>query len=561
MSLHRAFALGIRPNEKTDLTTWGREHVVVKRSSRAKNLDLELTPYLHDPLSRLFETKTRELILLAPVGAGKSTFLEFGLLYAAANRPGPALIINQNQDAAREWMQAGLIPALKECEPIKPFLLSDRYAITNKQVKLAHMTLWVNGANLNAVQSKSVDYAIADEAWMYPELLEDLKRRNHDRYGAKTVIVTQAGYKHDGLDREINQCTKYEWHFECRKCGSIQPLLWDNLKYTFNTDDNGPVWATLECGYHCECGEVYRDNDLDRRTIAKTGRYIEQPNPNALANFYCYHFNTLGVWWTKWGDLVQEWVAAQHALKAGDNSLLRVFKQKRLAEQWEEYQSDSGIEDLRMGGFTLGSAKDEIMGGKVLMGVDVQQDHLYYVVAVFYDGGASKVLDYGVVGSFDELKPKLTKWDVAPNSCFIDCAYRPDEVFAFCAKHNQIALNGISSESFEHIDKKTGAKIKRLYGTVKKHQTSYGPALQINFSSKRLKDLFCIVRDGNGAAFELPSDASDKFKRSLYSEIKVAKHNGFEYKQVSEHNHYLDIMCMLFVGAMKWYKYPEIAAG
>ena len=183
------------------------------------------------------------------------------------------------------------------------------------------------------------------------------------------------------------------------------------------------------------------------------------------------------------------------------------------------------------------------------------------MVQVFFDGGASRILGYGVLESFDALKKKVDEWGMEQNSVFIDCAYRKDEVLSFCAKYQQIALNGISAEEFPYTDPKTGKKVSRLFSQVKKHQTSYGIALQINYSSKRMKDLFCILRDGHGVPYELPRDASEKFRKSLFSEVKVAKHDGFDYKMVSPFNHYYDCCCMLLVGGQKWFKFPTIEVG
>ena len=558
--LLKAFSEGLKPAQKLSIEDWALKYVVTKRSSRSKNVDLAQTPWLIDPLESLFDYDSKEIVLQAPTGSGKTTALEVAGNYIVAEKPGPVLFASQTEGDMSDWYDVGLLPSLKANPLINPFWSKDRHKTKKNLILFSHMPIYFGGANKSTLQSKSVDYGFGDEIWIWkPGMVEELRKRNHDRFNNKIFLVSQAGVVGDDLDKAFNQTTKKEFCFSCPECGGLQPWKWEQIKYSHEENDNGVIWSTLDVEYECECCQKrFKDTPDQRRKLSNSGRYMEEgDNTNALPGHVGYHYNILCVWWVEWKEVVRNFIQANEMKKKGNLLPLSQWKQKRMAEPWEE---DFAFEDveLSLGGYLLSGAKEQIGTGKVLMAVDVQQDMLYYVIRVFFEGGSSKLLKYGIVINFNDLLPLMEEWGISYNSLFIDSAYRPLEVQAFTAKHQQIGLNGRGEDGYEVKDTKTGRIVKRVYSNPKRIQTNEGQALLIYYSSKRVKDLLDILRNGHGVRWDVPNDVCEKYKLAMNSEIKKPTPTGYDWVTVKEKNHWWDCEVMLLVGAMNWRAYPAI---
>jgi phage terminase large subunit GpA-like protein len=180
-----SFKRTIKPEQRQNLVDW---------SSRSENADLTQTPWLVEPLERILGNNAQEVVVLAPTGGGKSTMLEIAVTYIVAEKPGPTLLCAQSDVDAYEWVQTGVKPALEKCDLIKDIWPSKKNQLRKDFINFPHMTLFMGGANHNNLQSKSCDYVFLDEAWCYkPGLIQEARRRTHDRFNSKVVIASQAG--------------------------------------------------------------------------------------------------------------------------------------------------------------------------------------------------------------------------------------------------------------------------------------------------------------------------------------------------------------------------------
>jgi phage terminase large subunit GpA-like protein len=555
--LFTAFCVGICPAPKLDIVEWAAANVRLARSSRSETADLRQTPWLIQPLETILGHEASEIVINAPVGSGKSTLFEIIGTYIVAAKPGPTLFSAQTDTDAAEWMATGLLPALKGCALIDPLWPKDRHAVRKDMIQFPHMPVWVGGANLSNFQSKSCDTVLIDEAWLLKKsLLEEARRRCHDRFQSKVVLVSQSGTVGDDFDLAYRQCFVHRFSYLCWGCKEFHPYVFENLKWTSDrTADGGVIWESLAVHYECPCGHAYRDTVNDRRAMAESGSYVAADSENPLSGHIAFHYNALCIWWVSWQKLVIQFLKANEARKKGDFDPLRQFFQKRLAISWDEMLT---VKDavVNLSDYTLAEAKPWEV---TILAADVQLDYLYYVVRTFAKSGESRLLEYGKVINFSDLKAIQEKWGIKSKAVFIDSAYRTQEVKEHLARYGWLGLNGRSDQNFLITNKRTGKKYRRIFGAPVVHSSAIGNAVITYYSSNSAKDILFILKSGNGARWEVPSDISEDYKNQLNSEIKTLVDGKPFYKQVKTKNHILDCETEALIGAMMHGCYPVVS--
>jgi hypothetical protein len=555
-TLRNAFASAIKPSPKMSIIDWAAKNVKLSRSSRSEYADLKQTPWLIDPLEAILSNNYSEVVINAPVGSGKSTMLEIAGTYIVAEKAGPTMFAAQTDPDAQEFFQTGLLPALKNCKLIDNLWPAKQNAIRKDFVQFTHMPLWCVGANMSNLQSKSLDNVFIDEVWMLKAgLLVEARKRTHDRFGSKVVLVSQSGLLNDDFDLAFKQTYQHEFAYKCRGCGEYHKYEFENLKWDCEKVDDKVVWESIEARYECSCGEVYKDTTIDRRTMSDSGEYIAGSTENPLKSHIGYHYSALNVWWVEWKKLVIEFLKAVESSKKGNNKFLRQFNQKRLAKPWDEYEL-LDENPLKLGEYTLSDATQMDV---TIITVDVQKQDLWYVVRTWDRDGNSRLLESGKVLTFAEIANIAEKFNVKNNAVFLDSAYRSEEVKSILAKYKWLGLNGRGDNGYTITNKRTGKKFTRLFDMPKTHQTSNGMAVTTYYSSMGIKDILFILKSGHGAIWDLPIDVGLEYLNQLNSEIKIIAANGHPtYKKIKENNHLLDCEAMQVCAAQMHKVYPSI---
>jgi phage terminase large subunit GpA-like protein len=570
--MSEALRKAIKP--PTDLVPWkwAGENVRIANSERSPKYDADQTPWWKAPSERAADISTRQIVVIAPTGSGKSTFYEGLIPYCVAENPGPMLYASQTDSDAGFWSETRLIPALKSCSAVKELWPKDRHKMRKNAMIFPHMPIEIVGANPSSFQESSVRWLFGDEVWAWkPPLLREFQARHHNRWNRKEYLVSQGGVSGDEdengeavggdeLWQEWMKTDRAEFGWKC-KCGEAQPFNFEFLKYDKVIGDEGNVdiEATAKtCRLECRsCGHTYQDTVKNRRHLASSNMdngdlgYIPT-NPHGIEGRRGYRIDSLAIWWVPWADEVMGYLEAIKMMKAGSTEKLRQFTQKRRADFWKDDLGDSTAEIASNGDYSKTDHEDgALIEGEIgrFMTVDVGGDHYWAVIAAWESGGRPTVLWEGYIPSDgadeSELKRLGEQYNVKPQLHFIDIGFEQDRILDLCAKHGWTGIKGDGNHThFRHKDKK-----EKLYSPMHRHRAkSGGVARFILIASNPVKDI--LARMVANQQISLPADISKPFLSHMKCEKRQAEidpQTGAEkVKWIRPHsraNHLWDCMC------------------
>jgi len=488
-----------RPRDKADVWKWCENNITAIPYSPLKgSFKADTSPWLKDPLGEIAEDKTDLVVVQAAIQSGKTLFLELATSWINCNDPSPMMLTLQNDSEAQDEHVNRLWPLWENCTSMDG-LLPPRHKRKKDSVTFnTGATFYCcSYSNKNNLQRRSLKRVIADECWMMPEghLRELEARTSAFSWQAQRILTGQAGIPDDQFDQRFHETNMAEWHVACPKCGSLQPYAWDQFSWEeHKTEDGSPDFPAIRDSvrFNCNCcGEAFEDTHANRNVLSKDGKRAKLPflysecekteekvfdfvdpskgarfvsrNPDAVESKKGYTWNSFVM--VSWSDIVEEFIRAKQALRRGDETLMTIFFQKRLAQHYDNYRDDS-IMDIAPsgydprdewpleGGFHRSNKimlKDELeamqrsadikeqqnadkeerpvrkvtiyKGPVRTMGVDVQLDSQFVCIRSWSPCGSSRLLHWQRTGSFEEVDRVRREWDVLPNLVIVDSGF------------------------------------------------------------------------------------------------------------------------------------------
>lgn len=561
----RGACLGLRPPTDLPPHEWAAKNVRIANSERSARFDPDQTPWWKAPMTCAGDFETREIVVIAPTGSGKSTMAEALIPYIVSEDPGPMLYASQTDDDAKFWAETRLKPAMKSCPTLEGLWPEDRHASRKLEIIFPHMPIVMGGANLSNFQEKSVRWLYGDEVWAWkPGLVREFLARHHNRWNRKVFLVSQGGTVDGEFDLEWKKTDQGEFSWRC-ECGEAQPYDWTAMKFdTVEREDGTPDdQATAEtCRLVCRaCGKEHFDNVETRRGLADSNMdngnlgYISTNN-QPLKNMRGFHIDSLAIWWIPWAQEVTEFLEATRLAKQGVTEKLRQWKQKRRAQFWSDDMVDSEIR-IASGGFSKMDHED----GKPIDGearrfatIDAGGDHYWMTIAAWRQGGACRLLWEGYIpsdgGMEHEMLAICDRYNVPRAQTFIDIGYEQDRILDLCIVHGWTGIKGEGiKRSFTHKSA-SGKPVEKLFSPIKRARAkSGGIARYLFIASNPIKDILARMM-ANGDQIEIPDDVSKPFRNHMQCERRtVEKHpKTGEEKAVwirpgGKANHLFDTMC------------------
>lgn len=436
--------------------------------SRAQNYDTPIhgpydpdyMPYWKEVVENLTNPDITEIaILKATRTGGSENVLLNTIRYAVAMRPQPTLYVTSDQLSAERFMERRIKRGLR-CAAVTNKLLRQAQA-TQHDIAFATMDFRVTWPKAKqAFKQDGWALVLCDEVSTWPDYSADMARRRTDSYPFPHIVFLSSpdpaqrrASDEDPIFVEYRRGDQRKWRcpdpaggwftFEQGEHGKFG-LQWDS---SARRDDGTWDYDKVEASaYYLTPGGAKIENK-DRVAIVNAGKW-EATNPSAPANVRSYHVNSFMVPF-KSGDFGKIAVAFLKAKTAGPVAL-RSYVYEYLAEPWtqdvervyDDQVSRRAAEYMRGESFFDKHVDYQKLRRGRLMTVDVQKLGFWYVVREWCVGGASCLIEWGYVGTWDEVDKIASKHKA--EAVMVDAGYgeRTTEVYDECLRRRMVPAKG-----------------------------------------------------------------------------------------------------------------------
>lgn len=341
-----AFESGFRqvfaPRPRLSVAEWADRHRVLsgRAASEPGRWRTERTPYLREIMDCLsVDSDVEEVVLWAGTQLGKSETCNNWIGYIIDHNPGPVMLVQPTLDLAKRYSKqrvASLIDSTPSLRArVQPARSRDS-GNTLLEKEFDGGILVIAGANSAAgLRSMPARDLLFDEIDAYPYSIDDegdpisIAEKRQDTFARrkrlKTSTCTIKGESR--IEQAYGATDMRRYYVPCPDCGAHQVLRWANLKWSEETPG--------DVRYACEaCGVLIEEANKPQMLAAGEWR-ADHPGASTRVRGYWIPslYSPLG--WLSWAALVREFLEAKTALDAGDQTLMQVWVNTRLAETWE----------------------------------------------------------------------------------------------------------------------------------------------------------------------------------------------------------------------------------
>lgn len=559
--------------------------------------NFRLSPHLEAPLDALSHDLVRMVNLRKATQTFGSGLGDLFFHHTMKNNPGPFMATFQSDDDALEHWETRLKPTMEANEFGRAQLagLHRRRSL----FKFPAMNAYVQGANRNSLQRKSVRFVWNSEIWLWQRgyLQDAFARTNAYRSRSKILNESQAGVAGDDEDLNWTAGRQHECAWSCPRCSRAQPLAFFAGRRDPATEAElrGENGKTIKAGILWNHDARRADNRWDIARAAESARLVciycaadfpDTPDTWRMVetrlSYLCTtpdipirnsSFRWPSLVMGEYRNMVAEFLQATEAKTSGAVEPLKKFFQKKLVIPWD----DSLVETpaiLRTGQYHMG----ERLPGATLtfLTADYQEgrknDSEHYWIEVSDTRAAdprlgtpavSRMVFTGRCESADEIRAKQLELGIKDKCVCVDGGDRLLYIAGVCARFGWTVFVGDDREFMPHIVRGRKKPILRAWAPRKRVDPGRGSKLQgrvfawcFLWSNPSVKNIAWRNRHGHGIKMEWPADLPQFYRDGLDSEAKIrviAKANGqvtYVWKKLHEFNHPWDLFCMRTAAAL-----------
>jgi hypothetical protein len=550
---------GFRAIDRRAMKEWAR--TLNLQGDYARTGPFRSSRHLEAPLDAMSDDRVRMVNLRKATQTFGSGIGDIFLHHTMENNPGPFMVTFQSDDDASDHYETRLRPTM-EANPFGRQQLATLHR-RRSLFKFAAMNVYIQGANWNSLQRKSVRFAWNSEIWRWQRgfLQEAFARTNAYRSRSKTLNESQAGLEGDDEDLNWSNGCQHEAAWKCPRCQRAQLQVFfaarrdpqgNEIKGTGGKPIRaGIVWnadarrkdgrwdiaraaesARLLCIY---CGADFPDVPQTWRLVEDSLHYI-CTTPDVPIRNSSFRWTSLVS-----GDyraMVDEFLKASEAKAAGSIEPLKKFYQKKLVIPWDESMSETPA-ILRTGQFLMGErlpdATHTFIVGDYQEGRANDSEH-YWVVVRDWRGAdqrtgapaTTRLVWCGRVENADEIRALQLKLEVKDKCVILDGGDRLLYIAGICARFGWTIFVGDDRETFPHTVKGRKKPILRAWAPRKRIDPGRGTKLQgrsfawcFYWSNPSIKNITWRNRHGYGIKWELPADLPQFYRDQIDSEAKV----------------------------------------
>ena len=159
----------LAPSDSGDVVEWCQDNILsIPDSPMPGPFRAERTPWIEEALRICVDPEVRLVTVLASIQSGKTLLGRLLSCHIAGRAPGPTLILQDNDQNAKDFNITALRPLWDNCPAVKARLIPEMDR--SQTIQFQGMTAWVLGAhNEKNLQRRSIRWLIGDECWLWPK--------------------------------------------------------------------------------------------------------------------------------------------------------------------------------------------------------------------------------------------------------------------------------------------------------------------------------------------------------------------------------------------------------
>lgn len=362
--------------------------------------DMNLTPYLIQPLKTLANYDIENVFIIGPTQSGKTVIAQTCVAWAIDQDPGPMLYTYPDELTAEKALDKKIGGMIKST----PFLrrhIHGKRSITKQGIITDTMSIdiaWSNSAaTMNVLPKKRV---IGDEIRLFKltigqesnavKMMQDRLTTYLDLEIGQGLFISSPSVEGDLLHTQLDVPGTMinKWWVPCLQCGKFQILdFFENVK---RPDKKGVVRCL--CKY---CGGEFSDNDRKQSwnnlgVYAPSSATVSDDGTVTLPENMQKECNRIVYWWTSldspFRNFTRIWEEFEKTKDKPQD--YKNFIQCWLAQFWKIAVSKGSVDKLKTNkqDYLIGEVPED---AQVLIGgIDTQDDSLYIVI---YALGKSKI--------------------------------------------------------------------------------------------------------------------------------------------------------------------------
>ena len=472
--LRSSAAASIRPPREISALEWAEANLILSKESSSQPGGFTAYPFQREVIETLSASHPAQKVV-AQVGAQllKTLSIQVAIGYAIDVEQGPILLVEPRERDVEAFNSDRLEPMLRDTPVLKEKVAKKKSrdsANTKLFKKFDGGSVTLVGSNSPAnLAMRSIRWLFLDEVDRYETNKEGdvvslaMKRQDNYPHNRKLFMCSTPHMEGSSrINQEFKLSDQREFFVPCPFCGEEQILVWSNVTWG---ERDGQVIAPRDAHYRCEaCSRLiphYR-----KAQMLEGGSWRAM---NLEGEFPGFHLSQLYSPLKSWGQLAEEWIAAQNdqeQLKVFVNTVLaETFKFAGDAPEWEKLAAHA--ED-----YTLGQVPPGVRF--LTAGVDVQKDRVEMAVWGWGRGRRRWLVDYVVMPgelSMASTKARLTEEinttyqteagvDLPIARIGIDMGYATEEVYSWARSQGPGRVLVVKGDTRQNLLLGSGAPIE-----------------------------------------------------------------------------------------------------
>lgn len=430
-------ALFARP-QRSNVWQWAEQNVILSArvSPRPGPYTTSWCPFVREPQEAFTDPRVRTIVLCWASRTSKTETAMNCVRYSIAADAQPCLVVMPSKELARSFSETRFQPAIEDSPILRAEKPDDPDQYKLLEMHFKRCSVFLTGANSAAnLKSRGIGVLMADEIDTWPQAsaketgaLQQAMERLKDRPGAKALLVSTPTIESGQVWYEFQLGDQRYYFIPCPVCGHMQSLRFPQIRWPEECKDADGKWKLNEvkrlARYHCEKCEAPW-NDGQKLGQLKAGEW-RPTNPAAETDRRSYHLSSIYPAWITYGEVAVQFLRAKESPE----------ELQRVVNSWF-------AEPFYLGGLkgefenTVASRAQEVAvevpdGYKPIMTVDVQQDHVRFVVRAHNRDRESLRLDYGQAPGFEEAEVVARRWKCVVIG--VDAAFRQQQVMDWCVQ-------------------------------------------------------------------------------------------------------------------------------